>query len=251
MGIWSSTPGDPTVTPTIAPTQPPAPSNNVPTQHWAGCGRVGSCPTEEQKLYDSSVLREVRCCSDVQLSGFTRRSGCEVYSESEFGQTCYHNKDFGEAEDICSQHGGRLCTKAELEASCTSGTGCQHDRDIIWSSTPAEPTSTPTIVPTQAPVPSAAPLQHWAVCGSVGRCSSEEEKLYDHSVLHEVRCCSDVELSGWTYKAACDVWAESKFGQTCYHNKDFWEAEDICSQHGGRLCTKAELEASCTSGTGC
>ena len=32
--------------------------------------------------------------------------------------------------------GARLCSKAELEAGCTAGTGCAHDGDMIWTSEP-------------------------------------------------------------------------------------------------------------------
>ena len=30
--------------------------------------------------------------------------------------------------------GARLCTRAELQADCTAGTGCGHDGDLVWSS---------------------------------------------------------------------------------------------------------------------
>jgi hypothetical protein len=35
--------------------------------------------------------------------------------------------------------GGRLCTAEELESGCTRGTGCAHDRDLVWSSTTPPP----------------------------------------------------------------------------------------------------------------
>jgi len=47
---------------------------------------------------------------------------------------CHSDKTFAEAEAICIKAGARLCTKDELEADCTAGTGCGHDRDLIWSS---------------------------------------------------------------------------------------------------------------------
>lgn len=37
----------------------------------------------------------------------------------------------------CILAGGRLCTKAEIEAGAASGTGCSHDYRGIWTSTPS------------------------------------------------------------------------------------------------------------------
>jgi len=69
--------------------------------------------------------------------------------------------------------------------------------------------------------------------------------------LHEVRCCSDVSLPGWTKNFWCDVWTESDFGGDCFEEKDFSSAESICILKNGRLCTKEELEKNCAKGSGC
>jgi len=51
----------------------------------------------------------------------------------------------GEAAALCAAGGGRLCTKAELEADCAKFTGCAHDDDLIWSST-GHATACPTTI---------------------------------------------------------------------------------------------------------
>ena len=38
-----------------------------------------------------------------------------------------------EAETICQAQSARLCTVAELEGSCTAGTGCGFDNHLIWA----------------------------------------------------------------------------------------------------------------------
>ena len=58
-----------------------------------------------------------------------------VFSESngeEMGG-CHHAASFAEAEAVCASAGARLCTAAELQNDCARGTGCGHDRDLVWS----------------------------------------------------------------------------------------------------------------------
>lgn len=45
-----------------------------------------------------------------------------------------HDKTFDEANAFCASVGGRLCTATEVELGCVRGTGCGHDRDLIWTS---------------------------------------------------------------------------------------------------------------------
>eukprot|EP01052_Picozoa_sp_SAG31_P019289 SAG31_NODE_1400_length_8499_cov_2.809762_8_plen_248_part_00 len=51
------------------------------------------------------------------------------------GHQCQHALSHADAVLFCERIGGRLCTRTELEADCTSGTGCEHDNDLQWSST--------------------------------------------------------------------------------------------------------------------
>ena len=40
-----------------------------------------------------------------------------------------------DAGEFCHGQSGRLCTKDELEDSCTEWTGCGYDYRMVWSST--------------------------------------------------------------------------------------------------------------------
>jgi hypothetical protein len=45
-----------------------------------------------------------------------------------------------DAVNICSAAGGgRLCSATELQSRCTDATGCGHNSDLVWSSTPCTP----------------------------------------------------------------------------------------------------------------
>ena len=75
--------------------------------------------------------------------------------------------------------------------------------------------------------------------------------------LHEVRCCKEKEFDGggWKGNDLCidhyDDWirAKSKIDGECLV-LSFLNALQTCNNVGGRLCTKPEVEASCTKGTG-
>ena len=106
---------------------------------YAVCGRgvvgnMNECPEGDSKLVPVDYLHKVWCCSDSPISGWSEKcSG--VWGESKFGSDgCFKEKTFEEAENICSLYGGRLCTIEELEGSCTKGTGCRYDAEMIWSS---------------------------------------------------------------------------------------------------------------------
>merc|ERR1739848_827749 len=249
----------------------------------------------------------------IKLSGQTEN--CNVWIRTEFeDETCYENKSYYEAQNICVSAGGRLCTKTELEGKCTEDSGCGFDNDLIWSDTqgfldgfpcgsmepsgmPSAPTSLPTRgpnaqnnasslftgelnVPSSSPsdepsseltdalsslpsneptgvptnVPSSSPSDkpsseptdtfsslnaHNVVCGK-GRdhCTEGDGFLAPNDALHEVRCCSDVSLPNWMESQTenCNVWVRTEFeDETCYENKSYYEAQNICVSAGGRL----------------
>merc|ERR1739848_158253 len=99
----------------------------------------------------------------IKLSGQTEN--CNVWIRTEFeDETCYENKSYYEAQNICVSAGGRLCTKTELEGKCTEDSGCGFDNDLIWSDTqgfldgfpcgsmePSGMPSAPTSLPTRGP----------------------------------------------------------------------------------------------------
>eukprot|EP01052_Picozoa_sp_SAG31_P012652 SAG31_NODE_745_length_12408_cov_4.755057_1_plen_562_part_00 len=70
---------------------------------------------------------------------------CSAWGERDPGDAeCQHGLTYSDAEAFCARVGGRLCTAEELEAGCTQGTGCQHDSDLLWSSTPGGEPTIPT-----------------------------------------------------------------------------------------------------------
>jgi len=249
----------------------------------------------------------VRCCADERISDSWKKiDGCSVWGESNGGFPCAHEKTFVEASSICELAGARLCSAAELAAGCTEGTGCGHDRDLVWSSDEEPSSASPSAPPSASsspppPSPSPPPLSplgvcvddpncphlndgdcddggpgsdydicdfggdcsdcgtrapvemRWVECGRTGRCSNNEPSRWaDSSETHEVRCCSDSPIDGWTKRGDSCPWAESDRGMDgCHSDKTFAEAEAVCEAAGARLCTKEELEGNCTRGTGC
>jgi hypothetical protein len=145
-------PPSPTPNPTPNPTAGPPPPGTFmlacgSSAHWNGdCGG-------QTLAADTAERHEVRCCKDSVTNpggGWYQYAGrgtiCEnVWGESEDSNgVCQHALHYGEALAMCADLGGRLCTSEELLAECTRGSGCSHDRDMIWSSTEVVPTPAPT-----------------------------------------------------------------------------------------------------------
>ena len=102
-----------------------------------GCSTEPACGASPQETH------EVGCCSDTMIPSWRAPTGsCQVYGgrvaqgADNQGSTCEHDLDFAAAGAYCATIGGRLCTASELEANCTLSTGCGHDHDLLWSSTP-------------------------------------------------------------------------------------------------------------------
>ena len=81
-----------------------------------------------------NTFHEVRCCREGPSGNWNRKyNTCpsNIYGESIFsdGVGCVDSATYEEAETICADAGGRLCTAAELLADCTRGSGCSHDHD--------------------------------------------------------------------------------------------------------------------------
>jgi hypothetical protein len=235
----------------------------TPPYTWVSKGNPSAVVVGEADslCVGSDTLHEVRCCSDVELPGYTQKhagdplgvgSGefievdCAVWGESQFTSVgdgaagCVNGASYGEARDICSADGARLCTKAEMERGCTAGTGCGHDADLVRTSDPCQPDYA------------------WLIIGSSGSIAEEGGAACGRtSEMNEVRCCSDVAVDGYTQQGNCAVWAESQFSSIgegadgCVNGADFSHAHDICQADGARLCSITELQDGCTRGTGC
>lgn len=119
--------------------EPPPDESDVveeASKHFVACGRAGFARcTEEEGFVSDAQFHEVRCCSDVAKQEWTKNDGCEIWAASVIDGQCHHDKTFEEADLICLDAGARLCTSDELKNDCTQGSGCVHDRDLIWSST--------------------------------------------------------------------------------------------------------------------
>lgn len=255
----------------LAPSANPSISAAPTSTYYLGCGARGSdCDGQVQEA-NPGEHHEVRCCADEALSGWTRSyNTCpeNVWGESELGGPrdagCYDAETYWSAKSICENAGGRLCTLEELLADCTRGSGCEHDQDMIWSSSEVIPTNAPTVAPTPHPstvsptvtlAPSSSSV--FLGCGSsVSGCGGLAQEANPFE-LHEVRCCSDTALTGWTKYSTCpyNVWGESELGGPrdagCYDAETYSSAASICENAGGRLCTINELLADCTRATGC
>jgi len=212
------------------------------------CGRTNACGNLESRFESDTEKHEVRCCSTSEFTGSTKKSGCNVWGGSKLGEDskCHSDQTFASATELCEAAGARLCTKDELEDDCTQGTGCNHDSDLIWSSTDDTPTTAPTASPSSS-------SNHMVVCGKTDGCGDEESRFASDNEKHEVRCCSTNAIAGWTRRGGCTVWGGSSVGDDfqCYEDQNFESAFGLCEAAGARLCTKGELEDDCTMNSGC
>ena len=127
------------------------------------CSNVPDPTPESNCCSPPETRHEVRCCSNVRIEGWSppgsQLSACPVWAESDaWAGGCQHNRTFLEAASFCASVGGQLCTAAELTAGCGQGTGCEHDHDLLWSSTGHVElcTTGPTMPPTTS-MPSQSP----------------------------------------------------------------------------------------------
>jgi len=100
--------------------------------HHVICGRTQRCEGDNE-VSDNAEPHNVRCCSDTEKEGWTKKSKCDVWVASKIDGKCHKNKNFLEAKCICEEAGARLCTKEELEKNCSVGTGCGLDTKLIWT----------------------------------------------------------------------------------------------------------------------
>jgi len=126
-----------------AQTSAAASSTPASSMMYLACGASSAGCSGLTQVAQTFEQHEVRCCSDVYLgSGWKRHVNCanagyNVWGESEINGVCKNAATYDEAHDLCLEMNSRLCTKEELLADCTRGTGCGHDADMIWSSTPS------------------------------------------------------------------------------------------------------------------
>eukprot|EP01043_Picozoa_sp_COSAG02_P018494 COSAG02_NODE_865_length_16381_cov_14.799533_3_plen_763_part_00 len=104
----------------------------------AFAGELDLC-SEPERCASLREIHAVRCCSDVAKVGWKEpvEERCAVWTATKkVTGTCVGTfTDFAGAEAHCASAGARLCTAEELSTGCTAGTGCMHDRVLVWTST--------------------------------------------------------------------------------------------------------------------
>lgn len=128
--------------PTFAPTLSPVSADPyaLTDLRWVVCGNgVGTskCPEGDRKKVHKDEEHEVRCCKEQREDGGGWRGKCEDYDDwlsarSKIWGSC-HITTLEEAFQLCNDADGRLCTKEEVENSCTKGTGCNYNYELVWT----------------------------------------------------------------------------------------------------------------------
>merc|ERR1712176_852860 len=101
--------------------------------YFVVCGKGTGCSERDENVAFTDELHEVRCCKDEAASGFQNKRCRDVWAASDLGG-CHFQKTYAEAVGICAGYDSRLCTRAEISNSCTKGSGCSIDNQLIWSS---------------------------------------------------------------------------------------------------------------------
>lgn len=115
-----------------------APESPLEPGQWTICGKNGGyCNSGGGYVADRWTSEEdsahTRCCSDTPIPGWTQKDWCSVYTTS---GSCSGEITYDAAVQFCANEGGRLCTKEEYLDNCASGTGCNYDHELLWTSTP-------------------------------------------------------------------------------------------------------------------
>lgn len=105
------------------------------------CGRGdGSwrCAEGDRDVVPIDEIHSVRCCRDCDDCSSPWKQKCPIYNLSLFAlskiQGVCKQGTFQEANDFCkSVTKGRLCTLLEVQNGCAKGTGCQFDREMVWT----------------------------------------------------------------------------------------------------------------------
>jgi uncharacterized protein YkwD len=117
-------------TSTFEPTQAPTVEPSQSVDGYIACGKKNKC-NDSTRVAGADERHAVRCASDTKISGWKKR--CGIWSESNAWGSCENSLSYTEAKALCEREGGRLPTVAELENNCLRGTGCGHDRRMVWA----------------------------------------------------------------------------------------------------------------------
>ena len=172
-------------------------------QHMAVSGYSGGAASVDPTCMDDSATAGIRCCADVDTDG-------HLCIDPSAPTAMGLSGDLGNArgEMINGMAGGTESGGGEDEAAMASGaieslTGSPDQLDDT-----AQDASLGALDSMVNPPP---PDQCYEVrCGKGAnqndKCLPEEAYCAPSLELHEVRCCSDTKLDGWTKNNGCDVW---------------------------------------------
>lgn len=78
-------------------------------------------------------VRAVRCCSNRELPRWENKEWCPgLWQTADAWGEC-QELPFPEAEALCEEQGGRLCTSLEVQQLCVVDSGCGFDNRLIWT----------------------------------------------------------------------------------------------------------------------
>jgi len=257
--------------------------------HFVVMGRPGSiCDLDADcstRVENDAKLFNMRCCKDAmngdEHNSWMNRpqSECDNVWATPFIREdyCCGQKSFSEAELVCKSLGARLCTKTEVEDGCAAYSGCHYDFTPIWTATTGKiwTYSSPptTALPTNMQPTPSGPRYYWVVkrghestCKETSEidefCGTRRSNVMNN---HAITCCSDEQHNdewhqrNWNNPTCQGVFTESDIwhmhheitaGERCIIGTWF-DAQRICTEAGGRLCTKMEMEQGCAKSTGC
>jgi len=154
----------------------------------------------------ASARAATRCCT---LDG-------KKVSHAEYGSGCHNEVTHAEAKRICEVHGLRLCKKDEMQAGLTAGTGCDFNKERIWTSS--------TCIATAGSIPFAASEAVEGFTaeaegqGSACRGAHADDNLASYYTVHyskslqacKARCMATPVCSGIEFSTGrCELWTRS------------------------------------------
>jgi len=237
----------PTGSPTTIPTEMPTLSPTTPSYYVVQGNQQAPCEdttdtTCASRIVSPDEIYGVRCCADSDPGGWLLNSetGCTVFAQSNIPDC--ETTDYSTAVQLCSDAGGRLCTKEELKYPnlCAANSGCGFNGQMVWSSTEGILSLT---------VAKYYIVQGYSLAGCLETtCTTRAVGKDDR---WRVRCCADTNPGGWMQRDGCSIYSQSRV-PNCV-STDWDTAVELCSAAGGRLCTREEIEAPnyCAANSGC
>eukprot|EP00730_Choanoeca_flexa_P006389 TRINITY_DN12143_c4_g6_i1.p1 TRINITY_DN12143_c4_g6~~TRINITY_DN12143_c4_g6_i1.p1 ORF type:complete len:1307 (+),score=146.15 TRINITY_DN12143_c4_g6_i1:162-4082(+) len=197
----------------------------INTFHWAQnqtfCRRFSRTNVASVRCCADNVPKSQAVCLSRSCGGCHANMGTQLRLKNGVcggsdpvldgrGSSTCSNKSvtLSEAQDFCARAGARLCTLEELASGIAAATGCGHDGNYIWSSTPCGANGT----------------RHWLGPGNAadrqfversGRplkgpiCGNPSDVVFLH-LETAARCCSDQIPD-----ARCNVTADSCASNPC------------------------------------